>query len=74
MDLKIVCVFTAFSLVPKKRLMCRLLDPFEEQFHLPAALVQSGNGQRGRLVLLVRNTIVLPILESLTRMRRKCSG
>ena len=23
-----------------------LLDPFEEQFHLPAALVQRGNGQR----------------------------
>ena len=29
-----------------------LFDPFEEQFHLPAAFVQSGNGQgwQGRVV------------------------
>ena len=51
-----------------------LLDPFEEQLDLPAALVQRGDGQRRQAVLLVRKTSVLPDSGSLKRMRRKCSG
>lgn len=51
-----------------------LLDPLEEQLHLPAALVQSGDGQRWQGRVLVRNTSVLPVSGSLNRMRRNCSG
>ena len=29
-----------------------LLDPFEEQFHLPAALVELGDGQRRKLEVI----------------------
>ena len=39
-----------------------LLDPFEEQIHLPTALVERGDGQRWQAVLLVRNTSALPDL------------
>ena len=51
-----------------------LLDPFEEQFHLPATLVERSNRQRRKDVLLVRKTNVLPVPGSLKRMRRNCSG
>jgi hypothetical protein len=37
---------TTFSLVPKNALMHKCwFDPFEEQFYLPAAFVQLGDGE-----------------------------
>src|SRR5207245_641786 len=43
-----------------------LFDPFEEQFHLPAAFVQPGNGQ-GRQIEVVRQehqaTVVFRIVK-----------
>ena len=41
------CVFTAFSEVPKKRWIRRcLLDPLEEQLHLPTLPIQRADDQR----------------------------
>ena len=40
-----ICVFTAFSLVPRNTLM-RRCDPLEEQLHLPTLPVQVGNHVR----------------------------
>jgi len=48
-DFRLDCVLAA----PQKLLDAQvLLDRFEKQFHLPAAFVQSGNGQgrQGRVV------------------------
>ncbi len=48
-----LCVFAAFSLVPRKRLMRRCcFDPPEEPLDLPAALVERADRQRrqGRVV------------------------
>ena len=47
-----------------------LLDPFEEQFDLPAAAIELGDGEAGRAKLLVRKTSVLSVSGSLNRMRR----
>ncbi len=42
-----------------------LLDPFEEQLHLPAALVQRADRQgRQNELIGVRNTSVLPVSGS----------
>src|SRR5260221_495540 len=61
-----------FIIVPKSSLDAQgLLDPFEEQLDLPAALVEGGDRQRRSVVLLVRNTSVLPDSGSLKRMRRR---
>ena len=39
-----ICVLTAFSVVPQKFLDSQmLLDPFEEQFHLPSLALQVRN-------------------------------
>ena len=48
-----------------------LLDPFEEQFDLPAILVKGSNSQRWQGKLLVRSMSVLPLCASLKRIRLK---
>ena len=54
---KIQSVFTAFSAGAVESLDPQvLLDPFEEEFHLPAALVDLGDGKcLVESKLLVRN-------------------
>ena len=48
-----ICVFTAFSLRAEKRLDAQmLLDPFEEQLHLPTAFVELGDGQSRKLEIV----------------------
>ena len=52
-----------------------LFDPFEEQFHLPAVLVQGRNGQRRQHeVVGQRKMSALSVIGSLKRIRRKFSG
>ena len=52
-----------------------LLDPFEEQFDLPATFVERADGRRWQSELVgEENTSVLPVWASLRRMRRRCSG
>jgi hypothetical protein len=44
----LTCVFTAFSLLPRKCLIrkCCQIDPLEKSFDLPTALVERANRQR----------------------------
>ena len=51
-----------------------LLDPFEEQLHLPAALVQCGNGQRWQRRIVGQKHQRFARIGVFNRMRRKCSG
>jgi hypothetical protein len=70
-DLRLDCVLA----VAQKLLDAQvLLDPFEEQFQLPATFVQSSNGQGRQGGVLVRKTKVCLVVGSLNRIRRKCSG
>ena len=47
-----ICVFTAFSFVQKRLDAQMLLDPFEEQLHLPTAFVELGDGQSRKLEIV----------------------
>jgi len=53
---------------------CCLLDPFEEQFHLPAGLVEAGNGQRGQFKVIGQEdeeALVFGIEEADPAQRRR---
>jgi adenosylhomocysteinase len=70
-----ICVFTAFSLVPRKRLMRRCcLIHLKNSSTCQRLLYSAAIVSAGSVVLLVRKTSVLPDSGSLKRTRRRCSG
>jgi hypothetical protein len=60
---------------PQKSLFPQvLIEPFEEQLHLPALLAEPDDGQLGQCYIVGQNISIFPISESLKRMRCKYSG
>ena len=70
-DLRLYCVLAVADETLDAQM---LLDSFEEQLDLPAALYSAAIVNAGKAVLLVRNTKVLPVSGSLKRMRRSIPG